>query len=226
MKKTPKILIAFCVFAVLTACTNTTSPEDSPKDNPAEEIFITSDYPHYNNVGELFNCAKLAVRAEVLDDGSFQLLNSVTPLPDPIPEEMLEFFEDGRLSPEMFEPLYEIYTVYRVRVTEVFSGNAEVGDIIDVAQRGGEFDNTRVTCASMISFTKGDDLVLFLLRPTDNGPAGLITPWQAVYRFTSDGDSLSAAAENDANRVLENTDERNDIVLTVGDLRGSGLADS
>jgi len=191
--------------------------DDISSENDIEVIFTSGEFPHYEHVDELSDRADLVVRAEVLDNGNSEMRNVTATLPDPIPEDMLELFEAGFYTAEMFEPNYELFTVHRVRVLEVFSGNGEVGEIIEVLQRGGESETQRIVNEDRIDFAEGEDLVLFLLRDVDDGPTGLLTPWQAVYSVPDYvADDIT---ESDAEFVLENIDERNEIVLTIGDLQ-------
>jgi hypothetical protein len=184
------------------------------------EFHAEGDFPVYRDVDALFDRADLVVRVEVLDNGVYEMRNTVTELPDPIPEDMREHFESGILTEDMFTPDYQAHTVYQVRVIETFGGNAREGEIIEVLQRGGVISGTRYTTNAQIPFAEGDDLVLFLIRDSGSGSAGLLTPWQAVYRFTPENNTaMSAETMNDESRVLEIVDERNCITLTVGDLR-------
>jgi hypothetical protein len=212
MKKIFTMVTIIVVLATLTACGRESIPA---------VIYVYSDYPEYPSVEALSEEAALIVRAEILDNGNAEMRNIVTPLPNPIPAEWLEHFESGRMNHEMFEPHYEVRTVYRARVLEVFSGNAQAGDIIEVLQKGGELNGQLFISDSSIPFTAGDDLVLFLLQSShDNSVTRLLTPWQAVYRFTPGRGRMSDAVANDVSRVLEIVDERNEFSLTVGDLRG------
>jgi len=82
-------------------------------------------------------------------------------------------------------------TLYRIRVLEVFLGDVQVGDIIEIRQPGGEVGNVRMVNESFVPLMLGDDLILFLASIIwmPNSPAGLMSSTQAAYRFpaVSDG---------------------------------------
>jgi hypothetical protein len=184
-----------------------------------QEIYIHSDWRGYRNSDELFERATLVIRAEVIDDGRYEMRNINRSLPDPIPDDMLELLDKGILSFAMFEPHYVIMTIHQVKVLEIFKGDIKVGDIVDVRQRGGEMDGVRVISDDIIPFTKGDNLVLFLSVSNRDGSAGLLTPWYSVYRYPSQTGIMAFSVEGNDNRELENVDERNNLTLTIGDLR-------
>ncbi|MCL1880872.1 MAG: hypothetical protein FWF76_01690 [Oscillospiraceae bacterium] len=227
MKKLLSLFAVFIFIVVFVACGYENYPmsEDTRalENTEIEEMFSNSDYPIHDDISELIEDATLIVRVEVLNDGVPELRNTVTILPDPIPEEMLEDFRRGFLTRCMFEPRYCIYTVYQVRILENYKGNHQVGDVLEVLQRGGTLDGVRHTSCSYISFSVGDDLVLFLLQEYVGGHTMLMTPWQAVYHFPPEERGRSILSENDDNIVLEVIDERNELTLTLGDLRGDGV---
>ncbi|MCL2368770.1 MAG: hypothetical protein FWC72_07215 [Oscillospiraceae bacterium] len=89
----------------------------------------------------------------------------------------------------------EVNIVNRLRVIEVFHGETQPGDLIEVSQsRFGERYNWH-------QFRRGDDLVLFL-RTFDDFPAVLLTPYYSVYRWPS----------------LESAHPWNPITLTIEEL--------
>jgi len=214
MKKLFTALAVITTIAIFVSCATSRPPETPPtraeneggamSSNEIEEIFVHSDWPNYNSVDELFSRATDVIRAEVLDEGKFETVN--TRIPEP--------------NNPLWEPSYELYTVYQVRVIESFLGDFEVGDIVKVGQVGGEMDGVRVISGDKIPFATGDDLVLFLATFDGVSHAELLTPWQSVYRFAPEnGGVMSADMRDNDDRVLENV-EGNHLTLTVGDLRG------
>jgi hypothetical protein len=167
------------------------------------------DWIGYRDIDELFERATNVVRVEVLDNWRYEMINIVTPLPDPIPDDMLVLFEEGILSVEMFNPRYSVYTLHQVKVIESFKGDLQAGDIIDVGQRGGELeDGIKVaTPSGRYIFSSGEDLILFMRVSASDGMRyeNLLGPWwYAIYRYPS----------------LESVDERNRnrFTLTMNDL--------
>jgi len=230
MKKIVLVAIVVCALLLLTACasephyepiaesevqhkapTNDASVQIHDAGNPdipygdekIEWIHITASWPDYTCIDELASNAVHVVRVEVLDER---------------PEWINPF-----LRAPIEGPIYELYTINQVRVLEVFQGDAQPGDIMDVGQRGGQFDNMRVTTDAKVPFVVGEELVLFLGSSGSNTnfngeqlPAFLLTPWASVYRVPSFGEELSALS---VNQQLEAVDSRCRITLTIGDLR-------
>ena len=109
------------------------------------------------------------------------------------------------------------FTVYRIKILEVFQGDVNVGDILEVKQLGGQSENLIVISHDMIPFTIGDDLVMFLY--SFNGPAmpaSFLNPEQSVYRFTQANKDAVMYGFNDS---LESLNPNNDLTLTLYDLQ-------
>jgi hypothetical protein len=113
--------------------------------------------------------------------------------------------------------VYEIATVKDILIKEVFQGNREVGDVIEVAQFGGTLGSVTLISADFVNLAENEDLVFFLFQPTrlPNQPALLVQPAQAVYRFTP---ATDAARANNFNAELESVDPWNNLRLTLDDL--------
>lgn len=56
----------------------------------------------------------------------------------------------------------DIHTIYAIQILEVFQGNLQIGDEIEIAQLGGETAYKVMVNPCKIPITVGDDLVLFL----------------------------------------------------------------
>ena len=113
---------------------------------------------------------------------------------------------------------YKPYTFYRIQVLEVFRGEVEAGNILEVRQKGGQIDNVRLESMSFVPLSVGDDLVLFLssLSWMPNSPAGIMSSTQAAYRFPSSSGELMALSVYEE---LESLNPTNDLTLTIGDLQ-------
>jgi len=73
-----------------------------------------------------------------------------------------------------------IYTFYVIRILEVFQGDLQVGEEIEMAQIGGELGNMVMINSDEIPIEEGEDLVLFLLT-YPGYPAGFFQ--QGVYQL-------------------------------------------
>ena len=161
-------------------------------------IYFSADWPAYASIEELTTRAAGIVRAEVLDERV----------------EWLNFFID---HPPEIDP-YRPYTVYRIQVLEVFQGDVAPGDILEVAQRGGQLDNMWMINQDKIPIASGDDLVFFLNSVCASFPAGFMTPFQGVYRFP-DGDTRSLNDDEELESVHpEDVSSYLILTLTIGDL--------
>ena len=129
----------------------------------------------YRDAEDLASRATDIVRAEVLD-------------------ERVEWFDaTGGYS---YPPWYVLFTVYRVSVLEVFQGNAQPGDIMELAQEGGELDDVIWHSRDWINFGVGDELVFFARQNAPHLPGIFLNPWQSVYHATA----LNDAAASDGAR--------------------------
>ncbi|MCL2842422.1 MAG: hypothetical protein FWE28_03010 [Oscillospiraceae bacterium] len=114
---------------------------------------------------------------------------------------------------------YEVFTVFHVRVWEVFKGEHQPGEIVEVAQAGGMIDGQLVINRNQIPIAAGDDLVFFLLNNIRSTPAGVLSPIQATYHFTPLGSS-DRARERGFHEVLEcvSNPDHNLVTLTIADM--------
>jgi len=146
------------------------------------------DWPHYRSFQDLASAATDVVRVEVLDERE----DWFNPFLNPLPPEI--------------DP-YRLYTVYRLRVLDVFQGDAQVGDVIEVRLRVG------AVVYGDLSIAIGDDLVLFLYASVIEGnPAFLVNPTQGAYRSRHLSGTFT---------ILQNIHPRSRFVplVTMGNLR-------
>ena len=126
----------------------------------------------------------------------------------------------GTTAEEIREWYHKIFTVYRVRVTSVFQGNMQPGDIVEVAQEGGERGGFRFHNREEIPIAVGDDMVFFASFSSSfpDLPGVFWNPYQTVYRFTDSAGS-SPFARGDISVELESAyDSHHNIPITLGDL--------
>jgi len=148
------------------------------------------------------------IRGEILDERTAWLNvaavwrhEGALPYPDPsLPDE------------------YRPVTIHRVRVLEVFQGEFEAGDIIEVRQPGGQIGNVRLEDSSFVPLASGDDLVLILasLVWMPPSPAGIVSSRQAVYRFPDLGDGMRAFSADESLECVVQSSAA--LTLTFGDL--------
>jgi len=179
--KAATLLMSLYMLIILTAC---------------GRIWVAGggDVWEFLDVAELASVSTDIVRVEVLDSREEWIITLLPPFPP-----------DINLSDE-----YELCTVHRLRVIEVFKGSEESGAIMEVMQLGGLSNRRSFMSDSFVDFAIGDDLILFMESFGYERPAVLLTPHQSVYRvITSVDGSLN----------IENFCESNDFILTMEELK-------
>ena len=133
-----------------------------------ESIFRAS-WAGFGDMNQILMVATDIFRGEVLDE-RMEWVNTVTQEQD---------------LPEWFDP-YRVMTLYHVRVIEVFHGDTQPGDIVVVAQEGGQVGNVRVVNSDKVPIAIGDELVFAVGWTRREGSvAHFLNPWQSVYNVAS-----------------------------------------
>jgi len=148
-------------------------------------ISRADDFLLYTSVEEMKSEATDIVRVEVLEERV----------------ELLSLWGDE----------YFPHTIHQLRVLEVFQGNTQVGEVIDVRQFGGQVPNTEemwMTASGILSFEIGSEVVLFLRRSTvvEDYTYIMLNPVQGAYRINANGE-------------LESFRRGCDLRFTIRDLR-------
>ncbi|MCL2400232.1 MAG: hypothetical protein FWC91_10900 [Defluviitaleaceae bacterium] len=204
MKKFLSIVAISLLLVLSTACGNETGILAMEDSSYVNTIVRSAEFPIYESIEHLAENATDILRVEILDE-RVEVINTWIP-----PQNE---YEDTGMD---MSDVYFVFTVHRVRVQEVFQGNAQVGDIIEVMQHGGETDEVRIVFTDKVSFEEGDDLVLFLHSWINmDGVASLANPLQSAYRFTTANDDARLRNLNDE---LESLNSKNDLTLTLNDL--------
>jgi len=139
------------------------------------EIDILIEFNYFRSVEELRARSSAIVHLEILDER----VEWVNPW---------DGFEGEK--PYNWRERYEIFTTHTARIIEVFQGDINVGEIIEIRQIGGSLDGTILRNPSMVNFLYGDNVLLFLSG--SNSPRyGIAQPYQGAYLVNNDG-SLSS----------------------------------
>jgi hypothetical protein len=221
MKKKLYIIVLLLAFVlIITAC--------APSPNESEvitEYFEGGDAWIRTSIEELSAFATEVIKAEVLDS-RVERINTL--------------LSDFDFDDEIAEQFIMLHTVHRLRVLEVFDGGLEVGDIVEVMQKGGRLGNHELIYNRQLPLESGDSLIFFLRSFEAQGfghlPMALEAGSQAVYRIAPQNETneLEESIE-DAFRanpsvseiVLLSLDLSNNLTLTVGDLMQiANIADS
>ena len=119
------------------------------------------------------------------------------------------------------EEMFWIHTINRLRVLEVFKGDTEIGDIIEVAQPGGRLGYVEAISSFTVPLTVGDELVLFLINHNIEFDVDLprfltATGLQSIFQFPAlSGESIGAFSSD---QEIMAGNEMGTMTLTVGDL--------
>ena len=166
-------------------------------------IYIHADYPIYTDLNDLASRAEDIVKVEVLDE-RVGLINVL--LPSPYDTEIQE--------------MYEIHTIHRLRVLEVFKGDTEIGEIIEVRQSGGQYGNINLIHPYRIPLVSGDEVIVFLANPGlrfgIQKPSLLLNPFQSVYRLAPLNEDSRLRSESEELESVADT--RFNLTLTLDDL--------
>ncbi|MCL2376267.1 MAG: hypothetical protein FWC76_02610 [Defluviitaleaceae bacterium] len=180
----------------------------------------------YNSIESMTTINTDIIRAEVLSVRSEMV-------------DMTSFFEneseDANIDPSWM--INTIYTIYQLRVLEVFKGYAEVYGVIELMQRGGYFEGRYIYWSgyNRAPLNIGDDLVLFLHDSRTEGVPFSMHPVQGAYHVPSTmaypQTIISAIHTQSVNSdlILESIQPYNRLALTltIEDLsRIAGLSDS
>ena len=105
---------------------------------------LQGDYPYYSDVQSITDAADVIIVGEVIESGNVQ-----------------DLMVDHTPGKEDKEPIK--YTLSTVRVTEVISGNVQVGDIITVKQIGDHQNFPEATLNEIDGYLKdGQEELMFL----------------------------------------------------------------
>ena len=230
------ILISLSIF--LTGCTateQTNSNEIQPTTSQMSEndgVRLLSFFaPGYDTFEDMVDASVLIIRGRVLDERVENINVNIT-LEEAI-EGRMEDYEAGLISRESrdyqiehhyknlesFEPEYRPRIFYRVEILEIFQGNYDVGDIIEIGQSMVWDEEGNPNLEYSERYEVNVELVLFL---RDGGRLGYFTlhPHQTVYEVPADLD-----VEEDVEVILAYVEEFQPYYIeidgTIIDLSGS-----
>ncbi len=186
VKATP-ILLAAIALTVLSGCAAGTTE-------------IQADYPAYDSIREVGAASDLVITGEVVDSRVENLY------PDRVDS------DDPNVNPQSGVPEDEIddippivITVSSVRITEVVTGNAAPGDVIEVSQLGGEIDGQRIVEEDTTLLDTLDSTVVLFLAAHEGAPYDLVNPEQGV--LTLSGEQLRSIGSDPSLRAPATLDE-------------------
>ena len=185
----------------------------------AKERIIAIDKNLWQNVEELTNRATDIIRGEVLEQRvEWQNLT----LPREVVERLLaeEQLTEGEIETLTLAIEEELVTVSRIRILEVFQGNYNVGDVIEIMQLGGTDVAEDWIIEDALTLEVSSEFVLFLVSwEMIDQPYSMINHVQGAYQIPielEEGDYL--ANLDDWYVELKNVNELDPVIMTVEDL--------
>ncbi|MCL2284952.1 MAG: hypothetical protein FWC32_01145 [Firmicutes bacterium] len=217
MKKVT-LLIVIATILILSACNyDNQTADNEAEDEIVTEYFFGGDLWIFENIGQLNSQTTDVVRA-VISNSRVEPINTL--LGTPCPDDDMERF-------------YITHTVYQLNVLEVFKGNSSVGDVLEIMQLGGLYNNRELIYPYQLSMNSGDEFILFLQCFEEYGfghlPMSIVGSHQGVFyslssRATQTNDIFESIAEAyfenhlNPNETLENVSPNISLTLTIGDL--------
>jgi hypothetical protein len=192
MKNIKKIAI-FLSAAVITVGAGVIALDQMGNTNSDEKPVdtLTMEYPHYDSVDHLSETASDIVKGRIIDSRVEEI--------------------DIRINPNQSEDSSEeplIYTVYTIKVNDVYKGINSIGDTIQIKQLGGETEERIQISEASLELGKTSDYVFFL-QSYDGLPASILNQSQSTYLYNAKTRSLSdhlvsVGKDNDLSLTYEN----------------------
>ena len=141
-------------------------------------INLSSDYQIFDNIDEISSLATDVLRVEVLDARVDKIKTS-------LPFEAMPPELQALVNRDNLEQLYRVVTIYDLRILDVFKGDLNKNEIINVAISGGQFEDMNIKHSSHNHLNLGDDLLLLLQESHVEGSSLFfpVSVSQAIYRF-------------------------------------------
>lgn len=184
-----KLSTSAALAACLIACSDSRSDDANGPKPDATPVVYQADYPAYNSVGDLYRRAELVVQARVVGSPVTQLLypshSPFDPASDPsAPVEDPSSLDGGGI----------VTTIFKAEIIRTFKGEAKQGQIIDIQELGGRYQNVEYIDAGAVPLKPGSMYVLFV-HVSPGLPSSLVNPKQGQY-LVDDAGNISAVGAN------------------------------
>lgn len=164
MKK-PCLTLLIVLCFILSAC----GKESNISKNKGTVTVIHADYPCYNTAQELVDSADLAFTGSI-ENITYEELDIKT--------------ESGDDSLTGFAATQNIpYTIYEIKVKDVYKGNAD-NDTIYIKQPGGQIDDNVYVLEGISTISQGETY-LFLAETYETTYPSLLNATQALYNMNT-----------------------------------------
>ena len=222
-----KIVMLLIFVVILSACSNNESGSIY-HDGEFEDTFIAFDYLVLEDAEGLAEEATHIIRAEVLDQRVEWLDLTIS---REMVEQLLE--EEGLTTAEIEAELdgiifecekLDLVTISNVKVLEIFQGDHNVGDEIEIMKLGGEYGSERWIVEDALEMEVGSEFVLFLVSwKVAELPYSLISHAQGAYYIPDELiiDEVDILDENndiEPELELESAGDVDPVTITIEDL--------
>jgi len=181
MKLKQMAIIFISLAFILTGCGT---------DNKNKDVeVISADYPYYESVDKLNEDTDAILKGYVISSKVREYNPNVNTV-----------FPDNELANPGGEPSkYKdmVYTVYSVKITEVYKGKYSIGDEMEISQLGGKTKSKEVIYTNSIDLKISDkDEYVFFLNEIQGFPAEIMTPIQGCYKYVADKNEFKSVDKN------------------------------
>lgn len=180
-------LAATAAVAALTVAGCSAPDVDGSAAGGDDSVTLSADYPVYDSLEAAGDEADSVVRGVYISSE----VDLLYPMVDAGGDAETNPQDGVDVSQEDLDEMAVVITVSRVEVTEVLKGDLQVGDVIEVSQLGGRYDDVQydeesTTLLEQVAATE----VVVLLNDTGAGRFDLINPAQGLFEV--EGDSVTA----------------------------------
>jgi hypothetical protein len=183
-----RLLLTLLCCGVMVSSIGCTSQNVVAGQKEKTTVEISTSYPYYTSIEHLSQRADLIIEGIIMG-------SSV---------EEIDISNKKRDT----KSIKDIYTVYKIKVTQCYKGDVQPGEIVEIKQLGGETERIRYACEDNAKFSVNNKYIMFL-ETYENVPASLLNPIQSSYGVVSDA--------LDKETIISISD-KNDLTLTMSDL--------
>lgn len=158
----------------------TTNNDDSENSINAQTI-IDTDYPSYQDYKELYRFSDTVISSKIVSYKD-EVINIVMSVEDIDLLDMTKEEKDD-LKESSTEADYLPYRIFEVEVLENFKGSYQAGDVMQVKQLYGEFDQYLYENQALL---EKEGKYLLFLEDYPNSPSSLLNENQAAYVIDTD----------------------------------------
>lgn len=183
-----RLLLTLVCCGVMISSIGCASQNVGAEQKEKTTVQIYASYPYYTSIDHLSERADLIIEGIIMGSSVEEI--------------------DISSKKRDTKSVKDIYTVYKIKVTQCYKGDVQPGEIVEIKQLGGETETIRYVCEDHAKFSVNNKYIMFL-ETYENFPASLLNPIQSSYGIVSD------ALDKE---MIISTSDKNDLTLTMSDL--------